>query len=556
MTLPSSYLARRFGAWYVGAGLAFGVTAAAAAQSATPEVATPAQAPAGAPVVIRFDTVLIVPTRLGSFSAADRAAAIEARVRRASLMGNDSVQVVPGETSTDLVAGETIFMTVTEADAAALGRPRGDVAADFASRLTAQIRVVSRAQTLKTVLVGALYTVLATAALVVLLVLLGRVFPHVYARIESLRPRMPSLRIQTLELLSASMLTDAIRTVAAYVRIGLVIVLFYVYLPLVFSFFPWTQPLSGRLVGYVLVPLRQVGVGFLNYLPNVVFIAVIVVVTRYLLKAIRLLFAAVERGHVSLSGFDTEWADPTYKIVRFLVLAFALVVLFPYLPGANSDAFRGVSLFVGVLFSLGSSSAIANIVAGVVLTYTRAFRVGDRIMVGSTTGDVVARSLLVTRVRTIKNEDVTIPNGLVLGSHIQNYSAVAKSDGLILHTTVTIGYDAPWKQVHELLIAAAKATPDVLATPQPFVLQTSLDDFFVSYQINAFTDKPAVMAVTYGKLHENIQDRFNEAGVEILSPHYAQLRDGNQTSIPASYLSKDYVAPAFVVRRVDGGSHG
>jgi small-conductance mechanosensitive channel len=237
------------------------------------------------------------------------------------------------------------------------------------------------------------------------------------------------------------------------------------------------------------------------------------------------------------------------------VFAFAVVVMWPYLPGSGSDAFKGVSLFVGVLFSLGSSGAVGNIVAGVVLTYTRAFQIGDRVKIGETTGDVFERTLLVTRLRTIKNVDVTIPNGAVLGNQVINYTGQAQGPGLILHTTITIGYDAPWKQIHELLIAAAKATPEILEDPAPFVLQTSLDDFYVSYQINAYTRNPSVMARTYSVLHQNIQDQFNGAGVEIMSPHYNALRDGNQMTIPPAQLPRTYQAPAFRLTRT-GGPNG
>ncbi|MGH7590856.1 MAG: mechanosensitive ion channel family protein, partial [Gemmatimonadales bacterium] len=162
-------------------------------------------------------------------------------------------------------------------------------------------------------------------------------------------------------------------------------------------------------------------------------------------------------------------------------------------------------------------------------------------------GDVIEKSLLVTRVRTIKNLDITVPNAQVLSSHITNFSTVASTGGIILHTSVTIGYDAPWRQVHKLLIAAAKTTPGVLETPAPFVLQTSLDDFYVRYEINAYTDQPAEMARIYSDLHQAIQDEFNKGGVEILSPHYRQLRDGNEVTIPAEYRAKDYVAPTFRV---------
>jgi len=519
------------------------------ARTTLPAADTARRAPIGAPVVVQGDTVLYIPTRLGSFSAADRAAAVALRVQLLAHANTDSIQLVPAETATDLVSGATIIMTVTDADAAAAGRTRAELAEEFSAALLAKMKSTSLAVTIKTIAFGLLWTLLATAVLAVLLVLLGRLFPRLYVSIEARRRTMPALRIQKFELLSADSIADTFLGAARLLRALIVVILLYFYLPLVLSFFPRTQQLSREIIGYAVSPLVQVGQSLLAFLPNLFFIAVIVVVTRYALKVIRLVFLAIGRGHIVPGGFDPEWAEPTYKIVRFLTLAFALVILFPYLPGSKSDAFKGVSVFIGVLFSLGSSSAISNVVAGVVLTYTRAFRIGDRVKVADTMGDVVSRSLLVTRVRTIKNVDVTIPNALVLGNHIQNFSAMAKQDGLILHTGVTIGYDVPWKQVHTLLLAAADATAGLLKRPEPFVLQTSLDDFYVSYEINACTDDPSVMAQTYSQLHANIQDKFNEAGVEIMSPHYANLRDGNQTTIPADHLPKNYTAPPFRVDR-------
>jgi small-conductance mechanosensitive channel len=499
-------------------------------------------------VVVRYDTVLTVPGPFGSFSASDRAAAITERINRYSGPANATVKLMAGGTSTDLVIGETVIMTVTDADAAKLGQSRESVSKGFATAIAREIRTVSKAETIRTVAFGVAYTLATTLVLLLLIALERRAFRRVDVALRAWRITMPAVHFQKLELLSAAALVDALSSVVRFVKAAIVIVLLYFYLLLVLSFFPWTRPYSGQILGYVTSPLRQVGSAFLEYLPNIFFIAVIVFVTRYVLKAIHLLFDAVERGHVSLGGFEPEWADPTYKIVRFLVMAFGVVVLFPYLPGGQSEAFKGVSIFVGVLFSLGSSSAISNVVAGVVLTYTRAFNIGDRISIGDTTGDVVAKTLLVTRIRTIKNVDTTIPNAMVLSSHISNFSAMAKSEGLILHTTITIGYDVPWRQVHGLMLEAANATAGIVATPQPFVLQTSLDDFYVSYQINAYTDQVSVMARTYGLLHANIQDKFNEAGVEIMSPHYNSLRDGNVTTIPPEHLAKDYEAPQFVVR--------
>jgi len=299
--------------------------------------------------------------------------------------------------------------------------------------------------------------------------------------------------------------------------------------------------MAARLFGYIETPLVKVWHAGVTYLPNIFFILVIVVCTVYLLRFIRFLFSEVERQNISLPGFYPDWAMPSFKITRFLVIAFAVVVAFPYLPGSDSPAFKGVSVFLGVLFSLGSSSAISNVVAGTILTYMRAFTVGDRVKIADTMGDVLEKTLLVTRIRTSKNVDITIPNAMVLGSHIINYSSSAQ---LILNTTVTIGYDVPWRQVHELLIAAARSTERIMDQPAPFVLQTALNDFYVSYELNAYTNDPSAMASIYSELHAQIQDRFNEAGVEIMSPHYSTLRDGNMTTIPSDYLPSDYQPPA------------
>ena len=223
------------------------------------------------------------------------------------------------------------------------------------------------------------------------------------------------------------------------------------------------------------------------------------------------------------------------------------VLIFPYLPGSGSDIFKGVSIFIGVLFSLGSSSAIANMVAGLVITYMRPFKIGDRIKIGDATGDVLEKTLLVTRIKTIKNEVITIPNSSVLSGNTINYTIEAQGQGLIIHTTVTIGYDIPWKTMHQVLIDAALRVDLILKEPSPFVLQTSLDDFYVSYQINAYTKEANKQALVYSNLHQNIQDVCFEQGIEILSSHYLAARDGNATTIPVDYRPKEYEDPSFNV---------
>ena len=520
--------------------------AAPSGAAQTPD--TGQQVPAGAPVMVGKDTLFSLYGSLGPFGPAERANAVNRRIASlgaALARGQDTIRVEETEGQSVLVTHGQILMTILEADALPTGKDPAALASEWAGLIQQAVVAEREATSLRALAFGALRALLATLLLVGLLYLFRSLFRRLYRLARS--PRLPSLHIKRFELLSAARFADALTLVVRVTRIVLTITLLYLFVPLVLSFFPWTAPLSRRIVGYVLSPLHTVWLGFTGYLPKVFFILVIVLVTRYLLSLIRLVFQALKTGALTVEGFHPDWADPTYNIIRFLVLAFAAVVMFPYLPGAGSDAFKGVSLFVGVLFSLGSSGAVGNIVAGVVLTYTRAFQIGDRVRIGETMGDVVERTLLVTRIRTIKNEDITIPNGSVLSSQVINYTSQAASRGLILNTTVTIGYDAPWRQVHELLTEAAKACEGILENPAPFVLQTSLDDFYVSYQLNAYTDKPAIMARTYSELHQQIQDKFNQAGVEIMSPHYRAARDGNQTTIPADSLPKDYRAPAFRV---------
>jgi small-conductance mechanosensitive channel len=525
--------------------LAAGLTPAAAQTDTT---GAQAQA-AGAPVVFKGDTLFWVQARLGPFGPVDRARAVVDRLTRVSgdpLHAKDLVVVAEGEGSSDILIGDQTITSVTDADAAAAGVPRATLASERAQVIEKAMRGQSIWAIVKALLLGALFTLLATAVLVVAIKLSNRFFPTLYARLESWRgTKIPTLRIQRLEFLSASRMTDALIAFAKVLRIAVLVILLFYYVPLVFSFFPWTEHFASTLFSYVLAPLKQVWGALVGYIPNVFYIAVIVVVIRYLLKFVRLFFDGIVKGKLHFRGFHDEWAEPTYKIARFLVLAFALILIFPYLPGSKSDAFKGVSVFIGILFSLGSASAIGNMIAGIVITYMRPFRVGDRVKIADTTGDVIERTLLVTRVRTIKNVHIAIPNAMVLSSHIINYSATAKEGGVILHTAVTIGFDAPWRQVHQLLIDAAGRTDNLMKEPQPFVLQTSLDDSYVSYELNVHTERPHLMAQIYSDLHQNIQDAFNEAGVEIMSPHYGAIRDGNRIAIPDAYVPKTYQTPGW-----------
>ena len=499
-------------------------------------------------VTVNGKPLFMVPGVL-SFPADARAAAISRRIQQLSedvLFNPASISVVDSENMTDIMAGDVIVMSVTDPDAKLAKQSRQDLANDYAQRIRTALIALRNEYSVKSLLLGGVYAVVATLVLLLILRILGRIFSKLYKKLEGWRgTRIRSLRIQKFELLPAERITDFAIGVARLLRLGLLLIALYFYASLVLGFFPWTRGYAQILVGYVLSPLRFIGTAVVAYLPNLFFIVVIIVVALYLIKFIRMIFTELERGTIGFPTFYPEWAEPTYKIVRFLVIALTLIIVFPYLPGAKSPAFQGISIFLGVLFSLGSTSAVANVVAGVILTYMRAFKIGDRVKIADTIGDVMEKTLLVTRVRTIKNVDITIANAMVLGTHIINYSSSGQGEGLILHTTVTIGYDAPWRTVHQLLIDAALSTECVLKKPEPFIFQTALDDFYVHYELNAYTDQPSRMAKIYSDLHANIQDKFNTAGVEIMSPHFSSVRDGNQIAIPDDYLPKGYRAPAF-----------
>ena len=541
-------------------GVSFAAITYARPQQERQQQAVTSRQPVGAPVIVSGKTLFYVPARMFTFSPEDRAKTIAERVEWLSKQSPARIRAVhteDAETTTAIVSDDTVIATITDGDAQASGKARQDLAQEYTQIVRDNALALREQHSLRTILLGTLYALLATVLLILVFRLLGYIFSKLHGKLDLWHGvYIRSIRIQRLELVPAMRITSFLHTTATVARIVLSISLLYGYVAVVTSFFPWTQGYSATLLDYFSAPLRIVWNALTSYLPNLFFLAVIFVVAYYLTKFVKVLFRELGRGTISLPGFYAEWAMPTYKIVRVLIVAFTLIVAFPYLPGSKSPAFQGVSIFFGLLLSLGSSSAISNVVAGTVLTYTRAFQLGDRVKIGETTGDIVEKTLLVTRVRTIKNVDIAIPNAMVLSSHIVNFSSVAKQNGLILHTGVTIGYDAPWRKIHELLISAAEATANVQREPKPFVLQTALNDFYVSYEINAFTDQASLMASTYSELHQNIQDKFYEAGVEIMSPHHFGVRDGNRVAIPADYLAQNYVAPSFRVAAPESVSDG
>ena len=500
--------------------------------------APPAQEEAAAPAPVRLGDreVLVVQDRLLSLSAQERAERVSQRllkVARNPLADIESMAVHEGESTSDIALGDFILMSVTDRDAARAGMPRAALAERTLATIKSSLREYRKERGLRSLVIGVFLAGLFTFLFVLTQKYLAKGHAAARARLAEWGPKhLPSLRLQSIELLPSDRLLEGLQAGLDLLYWAFFALIVYFYIPTILSFFPWTRGVSERLFAYVLSPLKAVVSAVAAYIPNLFFIAVVIFVIHHFLRFVHMIFREVARERVVFPGFHPEWAEPTYQIARFLIWAFALVVVFPYLPGAQSDAFKGVSVFIGVLFSIGSSSAVSNVVAGTILTYMRPFRIGDRVKIADAVGDVVEKTLLVTRLKTIKNVYITIPNAAVLAGQMVNYTRSENEEGLILHTSVTIGYDAPWRKVHELLVSAAKATPTILSEPAPFVLQTALGDFSVSYEINAYTDDPAVMARTYSALHANIQDRFSEAGIEIMSPTFEVRRDGPTSTLP------------------------
>ena len=356
------------------------------------------------------------------------------------------------------------------------------------------------------------------------------------------------LVINKITLLSENQIKFFINRISLFFQFIINLFLVYIFIPIVFSYFDFSKDWADTLFGYILDPLRKIIMSFVHFFPNLMFILVIIVVNRYISKISKFFFNEIQIENIKISGFRSEWADPTYKIIRFLIIVFTIIMVYPYLPGSDSEAFKGVSVLLGILISFGSTSIIGNAVSGIILTYMYAFQEGDRVKIGDTLGDVIEKTLLVTRIKTVKNVIVSIPNSIVMNTHIVNYSSSLNKENLILHTSITLGYDVPWKKVHSTLIEAAHRTENVLKDPAPFVFQTSLDDYYVAYELNVYTDKPHIMSKIYSELHQNMQDTCNENGIEILSPRFNAVRDGNQSTIPENYLPKSYESPSFKVR--------
>ena len=494
----------------------------------------------GVPVVVEGDTLFYLYTKRGGYTPLQRAEMIDAAIMQLGkrfTLHPDSVYIESSDIVTDLMYGNKVIASFTDQDGLWEGRSREQLATDKRKIVVQKLKELKGGHSLWQLGKRILYFVLVLAGQYLLFWLTGWLFRKLKVRIQKLKDtRLKPISIQNYELLDTQRQVNLLIFLSNLLRYVIMLLQLLITVPLLFAIFPQTKGLAYQIFSYIWNPIKNILVGIVDYIPNLFAILIICFAVKYLVRLVHYLSREVEAGRLKFGGFYPDWAMPTYHIIRFLLYAFMIAMIYPYLPGAKNGVFQGISVFVGLIISLGSSTVIGNVIAGLVITYMRPFKLGDRIQLNDTTGNVIEKTPLVTRIKTPKNEVVTIPNSFIMSSHTVNYSASAREYGLIIHSEVTIGYDAPWRQVHQLLMEAALNTPGVIDDPRPFVLETSLSDWYPVYQINAYIREADKLAQIYSDLHQNIQDRFNEAGVEIMSPHYMAMRDGNESTIPKDDL--------------------
>ncbi|WP_293884773.1 MULTISPECIES: mechanosensitive ion channel family protein [unclassified Sphingobacterium] len=478
------------------------------------------------------DTLFYIYNKLGSSLAKDRASNVVSRIHNLyedDFVKVDSFKIENSEISADIVYKDLIITSVTELDALLEGKSKEEIAANYLKKIQDSITAERAANSITKLLTRIGLVLLILIVFSILILLINRLKAYGTRRILTERTqRIKDIKIKNYVLVTSVQKTRMFIHAINILRWGLIILIAFIVLPIVFSVFPFTQSWASNLIGLFTKPLKTAVLAIWHYIPNLITILVILAVMRYAVRFIKYIFSEIDKGKLEINGFHRDFAMPTFTIVRFLLHAFTLVLIFPYLPGANSDIFKGISVFIGILFSLGSSSAISNIIAGLVITYMRPFRIGDRITIADKTGVVIEKSPLVTRLRTIKNEEITIPNSSVLSGNTVNYSTFSE-DGICFQVELTVGYEEPWQRIHELLLNIPPRVKRVKLNPAPFVLQKQLDDFYVLYELNVFIERSAEIEFARSEIFQLILDDFLTAGIDMNGPHiYAKAEHVQQ----------------------------
>lgn len=478
-------------------------------------------------VKIDYHDILCV-NSIGSMTAESRGKLIEERIERISEDKDfdiKNLKIEKSATSYLIMANGLPVITLPFEEFSSESSIGGDEYARIVlDKLKFAIETYRKEHKLESILLGVLYSLIATIFFVIFFKASNKIHALLAKKLNPLILKVTDkTKISSYNLMSVDKTWKLVET-SLFALLNIIRgLLVYFYLTLVLSFFPWTVGFAPKILHYVLDPLYVLSRMVFDYIPNIFFIIVIVLATRYFIKLVKVIFNAIESGSINISGFHKELAAPTFKLLKGLIYALSLVMIFPYLPGSSSPAFQGLSVFLGVVISFSSGSAIANMIAGVVITYMRPFKIGDRVKISDTQGEVVERNFLVTRIKTSKNTDVTIPNTMVLGTHIHNFSSNAKNGGIILYVKVEVGFDVDWRLVHTILKEASLKTNDIDRSKEPFIVQAGLGEAAVSYELNVYTEHAEKMNAIYSELYAHVLDGFKEKGIDLTGVSYHQI---------------------------------
>ncbi len=490
----------------------------------------------GSPVVVDGDTLFVLYAQTGGTTPQMRAeTAIEyiVTIGHSLKMKPDSIYIAEGDHAIDIMGGDRVILTVIDLDGMWNNTTREALAKHYCQVITETVQRMHSEYGLKKKLMGLFWMVLLVIGQWILFKLTVRMFAWLRRKIVGTwMKRMKTVKLKDYDFLN---IHQQGRILIFLTKVGQLLTILFqlaISIPLLFSIFPETKAVTYRMIGYVWDPLCNIVISVIHYIPDLIQIVIVFYAFRYLVRFMRYMAGEIENGKLRISGFYPEWAMPTFFILRVFAYAFMVVMIWPLLPYSDSGVFKGVSVFLGVIVSFSSSSVIGNMVSGIVMTYMRPFRIGDFIRFEDNEGEVIEKTVLVTRIRTLKNDIITIPNSSILQAKTFNYTLSAENYGIIVHTQFTMGYDINWRTCERLLIDAALATKHIQHHPKPFVLAHALDDSYLTYEINAYTHYSKDLLTVYSELHKNVVDKFNEAGIEVMAPHIYARRDGIRRQAP------------------------
>jgi small-conductance mechanosensitive channel len=497
------------------------LASAATAQTGITEV--PARE--SAPVIIANRNIIVLRGPIAGYSARERAQASMRRIDQAlEGEGDKEVTTATDPDGTQVLIGSKLAFLVTRIDIEPdAGETTQNVAREAARRLQRAMTEFREQRTPRYLAIAAGWTLLATLVYLALLRLFYKVDQAVGRRFGAMAAlQVEKVHVHGVSVFDAHQIRWVARRLVTVLAWALGLFATYTWVSLVLKLFPYTRPWGEEMEDGLFAILRNILLGVAKAIPGVLVVILIVLLTYGVTRVADLFFQRIQQGKLTLGSLDADTVVPTRRLFQLAVWAFALALAYPYLPGAETEAFKGVSVLLGVMVSIGASSLVGQAASGLILMYTRAFRLGEFVRIGETQGTVVGLGAFATRIRTGLGDEVLLPNSYALQNTTHNYSRSGHEVGFLINTGVTIGYATPWRQVHAMLEEAARRTQAIATDPLPYVRQTALSDFYVDYRLIAYapTDSPEERADILSRLHANIQDVFNENGVQILSPHY------------------------------------